>query len=135
MSDAPDWDMQQAIYARLTAELGAGVKVVDNMESSAFEESLPFVLIGDDQLVDAGTQCGEAYEYTTAIRCHAAGNGRKGSKVLAAQVRDAMRLDEFTLTDWDVSNPQHVGSQATMVGEKLGHLVTVTWQFELDKKS
>lgn len=134
-SKTPDWAMQEAIFARLKEELTDNVEVVDNMEISAYKNSLPFVLIGDDQLVDVGIEeCGEGFELTSRLRCHAAGPSRKASKFLAQDVRDAMNKLEFTLTDWTVSNAQHVGSISEHFGDGLGHLVVVTWQFEIYAK-
>ena len=145
MSETPDWAMQEAIYGRLSAGINANysarmgnvvdVKIVDNIESAEFLDSLPFVLIGDDDLVDESGSCGEGFVLTSILRCHAAGPARRASKFLAQSVREVMDINtEFVLDDWNVFNPRHTGTQSRLAGDGLGHLVTITYQFEIYQK-
>jgi len=126
----PSWEVQKAIYARLTSEL-PNIPVIDNVEASEFEDTLPFILIGDDLLVDDENQVTEDYQLSTFIRCHAEGPSRKASKALAHQVRAAMKAPfqiEGFVSDDMIS--YHKGTQSVLI-EGVAHAVIVEWRFDL----
>lgn len=125
----PSWEVQKAIFQRLSTQL-ADVAVVDNVEASEYEDALPFVLIGDDVLTDEENQVVNEYKVRAFIRCHAEGPSRKAAKALANRVRVAMK-DEFDVEGF--VNPcvsYHQATQSALV-EGVAHVAVVEWVFDL----
>ena len=127
MTADPSWNTQTALYARLTAAL-PDVRIVDNVEAAEFERMLPFVLIGNDALVDAENQCVDEYELRAFIHCHAAGPARKAAKQLAHRVREALKAD--IPVEGFQSEHHHTGTRSQLV-EGIAHLVIVEVEFQL----
>jgi len=135
MTQDPSWFTQKAIYERLTSVLGSSVSVVDNVEAAEYEDTLPFILIGDDALLDNENQISDDYSLRAFIRCHAAGPSRKAAKQLAHQVRTAMAPDidagrpEISVEHFQ-STSRHAGTQSVLI-EGVAHVVVVEWAFDL----
>ena len=135
MTQDPSWFTQKAIFERLTSVLGEDITIVDNVEASEFEGSLPFILIGDDSLIDNENQVSDDYTLKAFIRCHAAGPSRKAVKQLAHSVRAAMAPDlEAGRPEIEVEHFQstscHAGTQSALV-EGVAHVAIVEWTFDL----
>ena len=123
----PSWNVQKAIFARLNPL--AGVDVVDNVEAAEFEDALPFILIGDDVVIDNENQVTDSYTVRAFIRCHAAGTSRKASKQLAHRVRQAMRAP-FEVEGFYEPVAYHSGTRSALI-EGVAHVAIVEWTFDL----
>ena len=135
LGDDPSWQVQRAIYTRLAGvfhtEGADHVDVVDNVEAAEYEDSLPFILIGDDIVLDEESQVGNQYKVRHFIRCHAAGPSRKAAKQLAHRVRAAMKA-QFTVEGFmnDDQIAYHQGTQNALI-EGMAHVAIVEWAFDL----
>jgi len=136
VANDPSWAAQVAVYDRLMECLPQTgqdkITIVDNMEAAEYEASLPFVLIGDDVVMDKSNTCGKAYEVHVFIACHAAGPARRATKLLAHEVRKAMcKHSEFVVAGFS-KDPEnsHVTTRSDHI-EGVAHVATVEWVFEL----
>ena len=128
----PSWAVQQAIFQRLSSSpILEGVAIVDNVEASEFLGRLPFILIGDDVLIDGENQIGNEYKVKAYIRCHAKGPHRKAPKALAHKVRQVMR-EPFVIEGFMSEDlvSYHAGTQSALV-EGVAHVAIVEWVFDL----
>ena len=126
----PSWEVQKAIFARLKREL-PNVTVVDNVEASEFVKTLPFVLIGDDTVMDEDNQVTNEYKVKAILKCHAEGMSRKAAKRLAHDVRQALKEPievEGFVNDEPIS--YHMGSHSILI-EGIAQAVFVEWGFDL----
>lgn len=91
-SDA-EWQLQLAIYARLTAELPAGVPVYDG-DSVPPGAALPYVTIGEDSYQDTPDKTHEEADATVTVHTWNGLSGsyiaRKGAKTLIGLVSRAL---------------------------------------------
>lgn len=78
-------EVQKAIYAALVAADVAGDRIYDQPPEDAV---FPYVTIGDEQVLDDGTSCGDAWEVFTDV--HGWSQPATGSKAEVKDLRAAI---------------------------------------------
>lgn len=82
-------------YSALTSAIGSG-KVFDHVPQ---DTAAPYVLIGDDTLIEADTKTGNGWEATVTIHCwDFEVAGRKSVKTIMGLIFDALHNQESNIT-------------------------------------
>jgi hypothetical protein len=82
-------------YSALTTALG-GNKVYDHVPQNT---TAPYVVIGEDTLIDWSTKSRNGWEFTVTIHCwDFAKAGRKSVKTLLGHIYDALHQQEASIT-------------------------------------
>lgn len=89
--------LQDAVKAKLEA---ASIATVYDFVPARAE--FPFLAIGDDVVVEAGTKTNEAQEITITIYALSRGRGRRAVKALAGQVYDTLHRQPLTVAGANV---------------------------------
>lgn len=92
MSDA-SWEIQKAVYTALNTALS--VSVYDHVPQ---DTAPPFVAIGDDTIQDWSTKTFEGEENTITVHAWSRYEGRKETKQLLGQIKNALHLTTLSLT-------------------------------------
>lgn len=98
----PAAPLQRAIFqtlrddAAVIAALNGEARIYDRVPPQASPTgaksgaTFPYVTIGDDQIVDDSTDCGEAYELFATVHVWSRDVGKAAPKILAAAIRAAL---------------------------------------------
>lgn len=98
----PAAPLQKAIFqtlrddAAVVAALNGEQRIYDRVPPLAAPAgaksgaAFPYVTIGDDQVVDDSTTCGEAYELFATVHVWSRDVGKAAPKLLAAAIREAL---------------------------------------------
>lgn len=93
LPDDAEWRLQQAVYARLTADLPSGVPVYDG-DSVPGNASLPYVTIGEDRFTDTEDKTHEEFDADVTVHVWCGRKSpyiaRKGAKELIGLVSRAL---------------------------------------------
>jgi hypothetical protein len=98
---SPDNALQAGLYARLTGYASlttalGGSKVYDHVPATA---AAPYVVIGEDTLIDWDTKSKAGWECTVTIHVwDYEKNGRKSVKTLLSHIHDALHQQEANIT-------------------------------------
>jgi len=98
----PAAPLQKAVYSTLrddaavVAALNGEARIYDRVPPQASPAgaksgaAFPYVTIGDDQVVDDSTDCGDAYELFVTVHIWSRDVGKVASKLLASAIRAAL---------------------------------------------
>lgn len=102
-----EWIMQQAIFARLHngADLAsASVGVYDEVpQAQEFENAFPFIVIGDDQVLQWDTNTELGAEIIATLHTWSRYAGKKETKTIQAMIYTALHRTEFVITGYSVA--------------------------------
>ena len=122
--------LQKAIFAALTAADVAGDRVFDRVPDGV---SFPYVTIGDEQVIDDGNACGDAWEVYSDV--HVWSRPATGSKVelkdTVAAVVPAVR-GITTVTGFDVLLAELTTSRTLRDPDGITEHAVLTFRFLLD---
>lgn len=94
MSDDPSLALQKAMVAALKAHAGLTAlidgRVYDRVSTTA---ARPYVSLGNDQLLDDGNACGDAWEVLATVDVWSTEPGQTEVKRIASAVRDALAAE------------------------------------------
>jgi hypothetical protein len=130
MSD-PALALQKAVRdtlagsAAVTAIVGA--RIYDRVANAEF----PYVTIGNDQLIDDGNACGDAWECFVTVDAWSRGVGMTEVKSLAAAVRSALAT-ELAVTGFSVVAGVHQTTRYLDDPDGLTSHAVVTFRYLID---
>ncbi|MEF2550001.1 DUF3168 domain-containing protein [Aurantimonas sp. A2-1-M11] len=90
--------IQGAVYAALTAADVAGDRVYDRPPASPV---FPYVVIGDEQVIDTSGTCGEAFDVFVDVHVWSRASSSAEAKTIGAQVAGTLAT-ELTIADFRV---------------------------------
>lgn len=90
--------------ADLIAAMGGRVRIYT--EAAPHDTAFPYILLGEDQVIDDGTECADSVEVVVTIHVWArekssVGASRRQAKTLAGLIRSALKAP-LGVTDFDV---------------------------------
>ena len=128
--------LQAAIYAKLSAALGAGV-VFDHVPDN--KPGL-YVVIGDDTAIEWDTDDAPGKECTITIYTYATNTGQgstatgyKGAKTLAESVYNALHLQHVAVASWESSRAVFEFEQAQRDNDGISRQVIQRFRIYLHR--
>lgn len=109
------WNLQQALYARLSAAL-APVLVYDDAPTTA---PFPYVTLGEQTSTGGGDKTQDAEELTVTLHAWSRKAGRKEVKDLLARVYDALHNQELAVPGFAPVTLRHEFSNDFLEPETL----------------
>lgn len=107
----PAAQLQRAVFAALTADaavvaaMNGTARIYDRVPPAADgaknAPTFPYVTIGEDQIVDDGNSCGDAWEAFATVHIWSRDVGKAAPKILAAAIRGALDAP-LTLTGFTI---------------------------------
>ncbi|WP_167765432.1 MULTISPECIES: DUF3168 domain-containing protein [unclassified Brevundimonas] len=139
MSD-PALALQDAIEATLTAyaplqAIGTAGKVVIHTMSAPNGAAFPYVVIGEDQVLDDSTECLDGSEVYSTVHCWARAsddpeNSRRETKAMAAAIRQALKT--ITVPGFDVVLIEFDSARHLTAADGLTAHAVLTFRLLLD---
>lgn len=136
----PSLALQDAIEARLRADAdliaAMGERARIYTEAAPTDTPFPYVVLGEDQVVDDSTECADSVEVFTTIHVWArnsadVGASRRQAKTIAGAIRRALKaalaVEDFVVVSQDFETARHL----TDPDGRSAHSI-VTHRFLLD---
>lgn len=100
----PGYELQVAIVMALRAAGVAGGRVYDSVPQNA---AMPYVNVGQIDVVDDGAECIDAVEVTVTIHTWSAAVGKPEAQAIQAHIRANLHEASLALATWALVDLRH----------------------------